>query len=505
MYSNALRKRARSRASLFTQFESDDSGDSVVPPRHAEKRTRTRRYILARKDTEDGPLEILSPTDSLWYKLYVQNFYILEDDSLQSKFRMRFRLPYSAFIELVEKVEKDDRFARWCGPRYQNKASSPVKLLLLGSLRYLGRGWTFDDIEECTAVSADVHRCFLHKFLDFGSNVLYDDYVLTPVRLPEARSNMMEYAQAGFPGCIGSSDCTHIVTDRCQYNLKNNHLGGKSSLTTRTFNLTCNHRRRILHSTQGGPGRWNDMTMVRLDRFISGIQDGSVLEDVTFKLLGYDQEGKVIDLQYKGVYVIVDNGYLDWSCTVPPFGVTNDIDEIRWSRWVESMRKDVECTFGILKGRWRILKAGIRLHGVDVVDKVWLTCCALHNWLLDNDGLSKEWEGGVCMSDWEGTLGDLEFDGVDERIPNALARLSRNLDPRNYDSSGMGPGTDVVGEITVAATLPWYESNIDDEPENCLSTRLRNVRHTSLSVFRRRLVEHFQIMFSRNEIVWPKK
>jgi hypothetical protein len=54
------------------------------------------------------------------------------------------------------------------------------------------------------------------------------------------------------------------------------------------------------------------------------------------------------------------------------------------------MRKDVECTFGILKGRWQILKAGVRIHGVDGVDDVWLTCCALHNWLLDIDDLNGE-------------------------------------------------------------------------------------------------------------------
>ena len=165
----------------------------------------------------------------------------------------------------------------------------------------------------------------------------------------------------------------------------------------------------------------------------------AILEDVTFELLGYDQNGKVVVIKYKGVYVIVDNGYLDWSCTVPPFCVTNDMDEIRWSRWVESMRKDVECTFGILKGRWQILKVGICLNGIDTVDKVWFTCCALHNWLLDIDGLSKPWDGGVCMSDWEGTLGDLDFNGIDEAIPNALARLSLNLDPPNYDSSGWDP------------------------------------------------------------------
>ena len=84
---------------------------------------------------------------------------------------------------------------------------------------------------------------------------------------PLAQTNMAEYAEAGFPGCVESTDCTHITTERCEYNLKNNHLGNKSSHTTRTFNLTCNHRRRILHTTRGGPGRWNDMTMVRFDTF----------------------------------------------------------------------------------------------------------------------------------------------------------------------------------------------------------------------------------------------
>ncbi len=31
-------------------------------------------------------------------------------------------------------------------------------------------------------------------------------------------------------------------------------------------------------------------------------------------------------------------------------------------------------------------------------------------------------------------------------VPNALPCLSANLDPCNYDSSGLGPGTDVMAE-----------------------------------------------------------
>jgi hypothetical protein len=95
---------------------------------------------------------------------------------------------------------------------------------------------------------------------------------------------MHEYSQAGLPGCVGSCDRTHIVTERCEDNIKNNHLGAKNSLTTRTFYLTCNHRCHILHTTNGEPGNWNNQSMVRLDMFVSSIRDGSVLNDCDFEV-----------------------------------------------------------------------------------------------------------------------------------------------------------------------------------------------------------------------------
>jgi len=72
----------------------------------------------------------------------------------------------------------------------------------------------------------------------------------------------------------------------------------------------------------------------------------------------------------------------------------------------------------------------------------------LHNWLLEVDGLTEEWVGGVRMvgSEWEGDLGCLDFEDVPVEVPNALARLSANLDPRYFDSSGVGPGSDVMAE-----------------------------------------------------------
>jgi hypothetical protein len=51
--------------------------------------------------------------------------------------------------------------------------------------------------------------------------------------------------------------------------------------------------------------------MVRLDSFIAGIRDGRDLDDVSFELLALDKKGRIKKLWFSGVYLIVDNGYLD--------------------------------------------------------------------------------------------------------------------------------------------------------------------------------------------------
>ena len=167
---------------------------------------------------------------------------------MAKKFRNLFFLPYISYKDFLNQIKLDNWFERWRGFKINAMKTSPVELLLLGLLHYLGRGWTFDNIEEQTAISISVHCKFFHAFIDFGCTTLYSMHVSTLVNLAEAHSNMAEYTEAGFPGCVGSTNCTHITTKQCEYYLKNNHLGGKSSHTTHTFNLTCNHRRQISHT-----------------------------------------------------------------------------------------------------------------------------------------------------------------------------------------------------------------------------------------------------------------
>jgi hypothetical protein len=174
--------------------------------------------------------------------------------------------------------------------------------------------------------------------------------------------------------------------------------------------------------------------------------------------------------------------------------MTNKINKTQWLKWIESMRKDIECTFGILKGRWRILKSGVRISGVVNIDKVWFTCCALHNWLLEIVRLNGQWRGGVQLSDWERELGGLDFAGLPSSIPDTIARLSANLDPRNYDVSGMGPGEDVVGECN---------ANDRGQDDGIVGFKTA-VKDLLLPFFHCQLVDHFTIIFRLYKIKWPQ-
>ena len=84
-----------------------------------------------------------------------------------------------------------------------------------------------------------------------------------------------------------------------------------------------------------------------------------------------------------GVYFICDGGYLRWPVLICPFKHSGSATHKGYfSSTLESVRKDVECTFGILKKRWKILEYGICFDTIEVVQRVFTVCCILHNMML---------------------------------------------------------------------------------------------------------------------------
>ena len=176
----------------------------------------------------------------------------------------------------------------------------------------------------------------------------------------------------------------------------------------------------------------------------------------------------------------VDIGVLEWSCTIPPMKNAINYKFIRFSEWLESMQKDAECTFGILKGRFTILKTGVRMQSLKKVDQLFRTCCAIHNCLLFVDGLDKGWEDGV-QSYWEQQEKNIKS------FP--LQRLNRIY---NQNSSS---------SIINDKMLDCDKEHLNKSEKN----GVRYVKKIPFDTFYKCLVNHFDICFKKRDIKWPRR
>jgi hypothetical protein len=438
-------------------------------------------YVI---DRESGKLRHGIPHDSLWWVNYVLTPPGDLTQRQRFKFRRRFRMPIDEWIIFVEKLNSNPLFKPWkigntdvCG-----RQCSPIALLSLGALKYLGRKCTFDDLEESTFISERTHERFFEKFVEFGSTSLFHEYVIMPRTVEEMESHMHEMKLAGMDGGGASTDATNVTIENCRYGSRQPHLGPKGSKTSRTYNASVTHRHRILNTTAGHPSRWNDKTLILFDDFATGLKDGSLLGDYEFFLYERDVNGDIQKFLYHGIWLLVDNGYLDWSVTIPPYKYCTRLSEIRWSQWLESMRKDVECTFGILKKRWTILSKGVQARKLECADQVWKTCCALHNMLLEIDGFDEMWQGSIPnTAHGEG---------------NTCFALQRLNSPDLESFTVFRPTEGLLPSSGPVVELPTLVNNLSAP---------RIVRNMGQDEFRQKLVEHFDILFWQNKIVWPKR
>ena len=80
-----------------------------------------------------------------------------------------------------------------------------------------------------------------------------------------------------------------------------------------------------------------------------------------------------------GLYVLVDGGYYPSKYMIAPRPHSADVRVTRWSDRLESVRKDVECFFGVLRKRFCILCDNFRYPDLEILVATFKTCCWIHN------------------------------------------------------------------------------------------------------------------------------
>ena len=114
-----------------------------------------------------------------------------------------------------------------------------------------------------------------------------------------------------FNGCIGSSDGTHVGLLCFPSWAFNNHKEQKLAVPSRNCNATVRHWRKIIGTTLGHLGTWNDKPFVIFDELIKNIQNGELMEDKEYESFELDKDDYVVTIKYLGAWFIADNDYLE--------------------------------------------------------------------------------------------------------------------------------------------------------------------------------------------------
>lgn len=410
---------------------------------------------------------------SFWY-LFVHERDLTDLNGRDGKlFRNRFTVPYPLYLQLLVLAE------RWfpqkefdvCG-----RETTPVFLKLLGTLRMLGKGCSWDLLYELSGVSAEVHRKWTLNFIAKFCTEMYPVYVHGPRNSDEIASVTALYAAAGFPGCVGSTDCVHIRWEMCPVMWSSAFKNGKNNYASISYEMTVDHTKRFQATTIGHYGTTSDMTIVKFDGFVTAVRFNKLFTESEFKVQ-VDDDKWVIE---KGLYLLVDGGYHKWRIMQCPLKHTVEEDKSRWSEFAESVRKDVECSFGILKKRFQFLKNAITWHRKSDIDNAVFSCVILHNMLHEFNGYDVRWEAEI-----DNLHNDEEEQLCLDKIRRRVVRAVQN----NNDFSDVGHLRQNMNNIGYA---------------NALDNDLNVEMSTEHELLQNKLVRHLDVQYLNGKLRWLK-
>ena len=112
------------------------SSKELNTPKEDRYRSVKKHKLLYRDD--NGNLQEFKTSHTLYFLLYVNQE--PRNTRQHKKNCSRFRMPHTSYLELDCDLSNHKMLKQWVSKDATNKQYSDIKVLLLGSLRYLGQG-----------------------------------------------------------------------------------------------------------------------------------------------------------------------------------------------------------------------------------------------------------------------------------------------------------------------------------------------------------------------------
>ncbi|KAM0829821.1 hypothetical protein ACQ4PT_066629 [Festuca glaucescens] len=299
------------------------------------------------------------------------NDYFSENPLYNDKdFRRRFRMRKSLFLHIVNVLDEWDPYFTARVDATQRQGLSPLQKGT-SAIRQLAYGTPADLLDEYIKIGQSTSWDCLKKFAEGVIAMFGADYLRSPSTEDVERILHINESR-GFPGMLGSLDCMHWHWEKCPMEWKGQFTRGDKGVPTLILEEVASQDLRIWHAYFSIPGSNNDINVLnQLSLFINQLKGQS-------PQLDYYVNNK----QYKLGYYLVDGIYPEWAAFMKTVSLPQTPKHKLFAQHQEGARKDVERAFGVLQGRFSILRRLAHLHNRGVLHNIMLACIILHNMIV---------------------------------------------------------------------------------------------------------------------------
>ena len=288
--------------------------------------------------------------------------------------RTCFRVSYGVFEVLYNELPKVNDF--WIQkPNAAMNLGIVTGVKILVALKVLANGCSASAVHrEFKMCISSVQSC-IENFVKDVIDVFEEDQLSSHLTDPEKFKISMRRTQQkhGVPGLAGSIDCVHVYWHMCKY-ADQAYYKQRYKHPTLVSEAICDSDLRFTHLYAGQPGTYNDLNVL-----YSGTLVTNVLQQDKLPVYDFEVGGQA----FHKPFFFGDGIYPKWPVflTAPRHPATNG--EKKFTKKQESVRKDFERAFGVVKCRFKILKHGLYYHSLWKCVQVIRCCFTLHNMILN--------------------------------------------------------------------------------------------------------------------------
>lgn len=315
----------------------------------------------ARRRQRFQPYWMLPRPQNSWFEIHYNDRNIRED-----YFRRQMRMGRNTFDLLLNVlrpyVQREDTRLRKC--------ISPERVVAIAIYR-LAHGGTYEN----AGVAMNVGKTTAYEaFWDVVERLheTRGEYIKFPTTVAETAAEIETFEPySDLPNIVGAIDGTHIKIKRPRQS--GHDYFSRYHQHDVVTQAIVNGKMLFLEVATGFPGSMHDARVLRNTVIYTKAENGDILAN-----------GPMFQIGQQSIqpYLVGDSAYphAPWLQKPYPEGSV-DPDEIHFSRELSAARVKVECAFGVLKARWRILDF-IEECNVQKISQIIMVCVVLHNFCI---------------------------------------------------------------------------------------------------------------------------